>query len=352
MLLVIFGAGASHDSSAVHPASGDRPPGIRVMGMTGPRVLGRPPLADHLFQPAYTQRNPGDVERAQLIISRMQALPGSVEERLQHYQTRAQGSPWYRGQIQALRFYLHRTIASCEHEWRAVTKGGLTNYATLIGAIEESAHPEVCLVTFNYDTLLEDALRTSLGIHLSKSEDYLAHARYRLIKLHGCLTWSHPVLSPVGDYDSNSVDALVSRVIEAAAIENLKLGPLLIGTRPFQTDPKGRPLVPALALPVEPKSEFVCPDEHQRQLIEFLPSVTKVLIVGWKAAEQSFLHLLAQHLPADVTSLVVAGSQEEAQEKIIPVLQAAGIRGTFNAATGGFTTSLCISGEIDTFLEV
>jgi hypothetical protein len=351
-LLVIFGAGASYDSCAVHPPPGvARPPGVKVLSSLSSEVEGRPPLADHLFQPAYTRRNPTDVERAQLIISRIQSHSGSIEERLQHYETKAKASPVFRGQIQALRFYLHRTIYSCEAHWRAnVAVGGLTNYATLIGAIEEGTpHQEVFLVTFNYDTLLEQTLTRGLGIPLSKSEDYLAHSRYRLIKPHGCLTWSHPVLTPLGHFDSEG--SLVARVIEAATSEDLKLGPLLIGRWPFERDGEGNALVPALALPVEPKSQFVCPDEHVRRLVEGLPRVTKVLIVGWKAAEKYFLQLLAEHLSPDVVGLVVAGSTNEATEDIIPALKRAGIPGTFSAATGGFTTSLCSEREIDAFLE-
>lgn len=351
-LLVIFGAGASYDSCAVYPPRGvDRPSGIKVLSNMSSQVEGRPPLADHLFQPAYTGRNPEDVQRAALLISRIQTHSGSIEERLQHYVTKAKASPVFRGQIQALRFYLHKTIQSCETHWRAsVTAGGLTNYATLIGAIEEGGqHQEVFLVTFNYDTLLEQTLTSGLGIALGKPEGYLAHARYRLIKPHGCLTWSHPVLTALGHFDSEG--SLRTRVIEAATSEDLKLGPLVIGKWPFQRDDEGRALVPALALPVEPKSEFVCPDEHVRRLVEGLPRVTKVLMVGWKAAEKYFLQLLAEHLSPDVTFLVVAGSNKEATEDIIPALQRAGIRGTFRAATGGFTTSLCSTREIDAFLE-
>ena len=352
-LLVIFGAGASYDSCAVYPPRGvERPPGIKVVSnIRSAQAEPRPPLTDHLFQPVYTGRNPGYVERAALLISRIQSYSGSIEERLQHYATKAKASPVFRGQIQALRFYLHKTIQSCETHWRSsVTAGGLTNYATLIGAIEEEAQDqEVFLVTFNYGTLLERALTGSLGIPLNKSEDYLAHARYRLIKPHGCLTWSHPVLTALGHFDSE--DSLVARVIEAATSQDLKLGPLLIGKAPFQRDNEGHALVPALALPVEPKSEFVCPDEHVRRLVEGLPRVTKVLIVGWKAAEKYFLQLLAEHLSPSVASLVVAGSQKEAMEEILPALQRAGIRGTFSAATGGFTTSLCSERQIDAFLR-
>ena len=64
--------------------------------------------------------------------------------------------------------------------------GGVTNYKTLLDQLEHYRRPDetVCLVTFNYDTLLEDALPT-VGLKVLEIADYISSDRYKLIKLHG-----------------------------------------------------------------------------------------------------------------------------------------------------------------------
>src|SRR5712664_407542 len=62
----------------------------------------------------------------------------------------------------------------------------------------------------------------------------------------------------------------------------------------------GRPIVPAIAIPVQTKTEdtFEWPPRHRAYLEQLLPSVTKILIIGWQAKEAHFLKLLREKLPA------------------------------------------------------
>jgi hypothetical protein len=92
-----------------------------------------------------------------------------------------------------------------------------------------------------------------------------------------------------------------------------------------------------LAIPVETKNDFECPAEHLAVLREFVPKVTKILIVGWRATEAHFLKLLVDNLKMDgVRIMAVSGGLHEAG-LIRMNLQKVGIDCWFRGAQGGFT---------------
>jgi hypothetical protein len=76
----------------------------------------------------------------------------------------------------------------------------VTNYTALIQAIErwrQDRSEKMCLITFNYDTLLDRACRSVLpGFPLDSVESYVSDPRYKLIKLHGSVDWYRRVQSP------------------------------------------------------------------------------------------------------------------------------------------------------------
>lgn len=110
----------------------------------------------------------------------------------------------------------------------------------------------------------------------------------------------------------------------------------------------GYPLFPAIAIPVETKGEFECPDIHLDELTRYLPEVDRILIIGWRGADQHFVTLLKSKLRRSPNVLVVSGSDDGAQETI-RVLQAAGIDGVFSGFGTGFTSFIEARG-LDGFL--
>jgi hypothetical protein len=95
-------------------------------------------------------------------------------------------------------------------------------------------------------------------------------------------------------------------------------------------------LFPALAIPVESKSDFECPDEHLAALREAIPQVDKLLVIGWRAAETHFLELLRQYIQAPIRTCVVAENRATASETANR-LRDAGIEGHYVPTDGGFT---------------
>src|SRR3990170_1454341 len=142
MLIVVFGAGASYDSVL------SRPP----WEYSRERLHYRPPLANELFGTTDEYRDAiTRFPRSRPILPRLQGVVregGSVERDLERYK-----------QLASVRYYLHYLFIDFVQHWDAVALG-VTNYAALLDDIRHHRKDgeATCLVTFNYDTLLEGAL--------------------------------------------------------------------------------------------------------------------------------------------------------------------------------------------------
>jgi len=75
--------------------------------------------------------------------------------------------------------------------WRTKHRG-VTNFATLLREIDRWRHEakeQVCFVTFNYDTMLEDAMEQVLRLNVGDMNSYHSWSNYSLFKLHGSINW-------------------------------------------------------------------------------------------------------------------------------------------------------------------
>jgi hypothetical protein len=337
MLLVITGAGASFDSAPSFPANRASLLPEKVQG----HEVDRPPLAAQLFEgrPEFVSAM-RSVDRVLDIVPHLQRpIEGvSLEQTLQSFQIEAEKIPRRHQQLAAVRYYLHLMISQCEHEWQFNVTKGITNYRTLLDHIERWRKPSerVVFVTFNYDTMLESDLRAYGVLQIESLDDYISDSKYRLIKLHGSWNWAREVDTPIRGIDQLGPWQLVHDLIKRAADLKISNRYQIATDRPI-TKAGVTVLFPAIAIPVETKSSYECPSEHLDALKEFLPQVTKILIIGWRAAEQTFLSLLAKTLPAEgVKGLVIAGGEEPARQAIVQ-LQQAGVPGVYWNTTGGFT---------------
>ena len=214
MLMVVFGAGASYDSV---PAI---PPGHEPLQHARPRYhSNRPPLAKELFddRPLFNEavRN---CQKCQPIIPYLQGSSVQVEQELEKMQSVADQYPQRYRQLAAVRYYLHSMLLACVEKWNAEAPGGVTNYKTFLDQLEEFRDPQesICLVTFNYDTMLEDALSV-LGVNIRTITDYTAGHRYKLIKLHGSVNWGRKLDTPIENLETLNRNFLFG----LPAIENI-----------------------------------------------------------------------------------------------------------------------------------
>ena len=82
-------------------------------------------------------------------------------------------------------------LRECQKRWDA-TGAGVTSYKSLLDTIRHHRKPEgrVCLVTFNYDTMLEDAL-SEMRVQLSSEmSSYIADDVCKVFKVHGSVNWA------------------------------------------------------------------------------------------------------------------------------------------------------------------
>jgi hypothetical protein len=317
MLMVIFGAGASHDSS---PDFTPQPPSAVVNGRpTTPvnqREAWRPPLAASLFLDSngvfgHIISNHHYRKLLPILPRLRRPTNGSVEQELElllaEVNDQAVEDAERRRQLFAVRYYLHDLLKELGNQWLKETSG-VTNYVTLLDQIRHlnTGGEPVCLVSFNYDILLDRAL-LSFGFKETAPEDQpSAHPIFKLLKPHGSVYWARYVdVAP-------DTRLGIEQVIEQADKIQLTNDYL----RADASDPTvihsfGRPIVPAIAIPVQTKTEstFEWPRSHQTCLEELLPSVTKVLLIGWQAREAHFLQILRERFRR-LTHLMIVGRDE------------------------------------------
>jgi hypothetical protein len=157
---------------------------------------------------------------------------------------------------------------------------------------------------------------------IASMDDYVDRSHpYKVFKLHGSVNWARAV-GPGGAYSgsenaSNDPWSVARNNIERAA--SLKIGD---GFTRIDEHPVGLykgsshtkvGLVPAIAIPVEKKAYFECPQLHLEILKELLPDVDRLLLIGWRATEDHFLDLLRDNIKKPLQVQVVAGSESDAR---------------------------------------
>ena len=291
MLMVIVGAGASHDSA---------PGGHGV-------EIWRPPLGNGLFP--FNLKFYGDAvdrfEDVRYLAQRLGPLPEGrgLEEELEILQERSKTYPLLRRQLTAMRFYLQQVLSGGPQQWSR-DLNGRTNYVGLVNEIDQMwpADRGVCYVSFNYDVLLDGALGT-IDVFFGDMNSYINQPRYRLIKPHGSVNWWHEVKGPTAATRDRSVESLVIRNIDALTVDPA-----------IRSDPnRGTSLwLPALAIPVASKTQFELPDDHLESFRAATRETTHLLLIGWKANEARFLDELRHHIRPNPKTMIVGRNMNSA----------------------------------------
>jgi len=350
VLLVIFGAGASYDSVPHLPPPANPTDAIQHRADLGRED--RPPLANQLFENRPEFVRAMEQFKACLPLIPQLRKPGiAVEQELARVQEQAEVFPTVHRELAAIRYYLHLALWQCQRRWHNRHQG-ITNYATLLREIERwrfKSKEQVCYVTFNYDTMLEEAMWPVLGFEIRDLSGYTSLENYSLIKLHGSVNWGRELdgIGNPGNYDCPRL------IAEAADLKMSGRYRLVGGNYPMLRD--GLLLVtPALAIPVDKKDEFSCPDTHVKALAELLPNVTKTLVIGWRATETKFLQMLNSRLtglgkPIDV--MIVSDGVNGAGETFRNLMQAGLHCSRQRKIEKGFTGLIHQLGLLEAFLR-
>ncbi len=338
MLMVILGAGASYDSIPAYP------PG------EFPNIDERPPLADQLFENRGRFREVmASYPICHPIIPHLQRRGGkSLERVLQSFQEEAREYPVRHQQLAAVRYYLQHLFRTIEPAWMGYAHAG-TNHKSLLDQINRwrSLNGPVCLVTFNYDTLIENALEL-VGITIRTLPDYISNQDFKLFKMHGSAKWVRLVKTVIPNLINKNQWELSRELTTQAASLDISQDYEIMDEYP-SGQLNGTPVFPAIAIPVESKNSFECPPTHVEVLVDLIPTTRKILTIGWRATEAHFLSLLAERLPRGVDVFVVSGDVNKAEETT-QHLRISGVTGNFLAGRAGFT-EMVVTREIDEFLK-
>lgn len=255
-------------------------------------------------------------------------------------------------QIAAVRYYLHFMLWNCDQAWMSQTVKGITNHKTLLDQIQRWRREgeKVCIVTFNYDRILESALSV-VGVQIKSLAHYISHDTYKVIKVHGSVNWGREVDTPleIARVEPRNVWGLANEMITRAA--DLKISQRYRLCTQLSIAMEGQANVfPAIAIPVENKNDFECPEEHLTELESFIPTVSKMLLIGWRATDAPFLDLLRKRLSGPVRGMIVAGSQQEAVDIGGRLCQRNILRQDFETFGSGFT-NFVIQRKGDSFLK-
>jgi hypothetical protein len=341
MLMVIFGAGASHGSARLLPGS-------------NATERHRPPLTAQLFGLAYGDvadrypaSRPAIVRMRRALEEHPEAL---IETEIGRLGEAASRNPEQARHMMGLRFYLNDLIESRTIEWWKRLHG-FTFYAQLLerlGRWRRDAEEEIALVTFNYDELLDFSLASQIGCSpFTTFDDYVARDEWRLYKLHGSTSWSRVLRAQVsGPLNIPSATDVIEQG-HGLDFESGELRP-----RPWKDalgladDPMTTISAPGIAVPTDQKHTFSCPANHVKGFAEDAEKTDRMLIIGWRGSEPHALEVLASRSPS-VRQLAVADITEEKSADVLRNLVSGGIGTTFPAPlSGGFEGLLA-----DDFLE-
>ena len=138
--------------------------------------------------------------------------------------------------------------------------------------------------------MLEEAMSQVLHLQAQDVNSYV-WSNYSLFKLHGSINWGlevdgikHPGNNVPYPYQ-NLIDAVTPgspHLTKRYRLCNREMWPMTERVVVF----------PALSIPVENKDEFSCPPTHVEALEKMLPTVTKMITIGWRATEAEFLNRL------------------------------------------------------------
>jgi len=365
MLMVVFGAGASYDSYSVIPPPSLREGQVLPDGYAphfGDYMPYRPPLTNEIFaRKSFIDEVLPKLPALRELQSHLGVLrkppDGSLEQELERIRDQADQRPELKRDLLAVQFYLHVLLWHAVRQWTEVTKGpAATTYADILKRVQQATREgeDVLLVTFNYDTMLEAALNTR-GVAIGSIPAYVA-TNYKVIKLHGSVNWAHPVRTAVDTRDGTT--GTLANLIRMAGELDIDYDTFIyLRETDFFSYPAGildgetRPVnVPAIAIPILSKKNYECPQDHLRLLETSLPNVTKVLLIGWRAAEEHFLGLLRAKLRKDARLMVISSGRPGA-DQVVANLRRAAVAGNYTPSAATGFTGLLQSHEIDEFLK-
>jgi hypothetical protein len=327
-LLVIVGAGASYDCTEPFRTAGTydetkvclpgeqqafewrhvRPPLTYQLAMSQPFY--------NLLAVKYPSAGPVIAELRDRLSRRGSDAP-TLEQALADYQRRASRDEQMYQHLMAARFYLRDLIwGAGKFALSPDVSGGVTRYTRLVQRLHEWQSEEkrrLVFVSFNYDLLLESACAQVWGFQWGKRESYVIGDHALILKPHGSVQWEAP------DQSLAPAALPVASAAEWTVNHAKNLEPDLKRLWCFNLDSTAltrEPAIPVLAMPMAGKSDFLWPPEQREAFDSLKQSVTRVLTLGWRAAEPHFVQLMHSAVCDEHKRMVVTGGRSAENDAV------------------------------------
>jgi hypothetical protein len=213
-------------------------------------------------------------------------------------------------QLVSLSFYLQHLFHDISANYGSQPTN---NYRALLGAIKDNGG-EACIVSFNYDNLLEQNIP-----EINDKIDSYLNSAVKVIKPHGSYDWVYPI-SLDSYYKKSSYEFLMDNpwYITMPENQNPQLYPLrkLHHSNKYFDRQYGQRFYPAIAIPLANKESYVCPDSHVKHLTAAINNTDRILIIGWKAGDKNLVSLLEKEIRRQVRVTVVSSGSKSASEII------------------------------------
>lgn len=304
--LIILGAGASFDFLDLEGFSGKEQDNLGAW---------RPPLTNQLFDGTrfqdFLEKYPEMNEMASYIMARIRKQNEGIsfENILSKlFSEDIKNNPELHKSFMALLFYLSDLLGNVSRNYYRP----VNNLHILMHVIKQSGGKAV-FVNYNYDLLLEKVLNKS---DVAKVNELIT-GDFPVIKVHGGYNWYvKRLVSIFSDKTCYELSLMAAdKIFEKT--ENVKYElEIQNNHNPKDIKPKmtqqeeGYTYHPALALPVLNKANYVCLDAHIELLKEELKKIDRVIIIGWKAADQFVLNLLLEEMNKRAIPLAYIGGKD------------------------------------------
>jgi hypothetical protein len=163
-------------------------------------------------------------------------------------------------------------------------------YDSILFKLKLSSFKEVCFLTPNYDNLLEKAFERVFDVKFDKpqvKDDYInIQSRYSIIKAHGSMNWGIPISGVRRGFTMNEVIKNVTTKLEFENYIYNKDSPRL----GFNTNAILG--YPCMAIPINGKEEFLCPEEHLTKLKKFIEGCNNIIFIGFSGNDNHIINLL------------------------------------------------------------
>lgn len=309
--ILILGAGASHDYS-----KGGQ----------------KPPLTKDLVQAEYFDG--GLLAKYPEVSNLLSSIEISVNRDNQSFETalneirnRSQSNPDRKIQIVALRFYLQELFEKISKEFQKIN-----HYKVVQDLISDYFSQQACIVSFNYDTLFEESV---INNPFKKMSSYI-NGPLKLIKPHGSHDWRY-VRRKDGFGFEEYEDAYSFLKQNPDYFEELGRKDDKTPYHHEEASKRNEFLrLPAIAIPLPNKQNWICPKEHIECLKRSLSIADRILVIGWRAADYTLLDIMKECVDKNVSVLVVSKKEESAKEISHIISKRTGLRCEINH--GGFSS--------------